>query len=89
VLTVKILSLGAPERYAVRRMVTAAYQDLLEQYPNLEISISEVIEAAEIGKVAYTLVLPTLVINEQVVSTGRFPGREEVRGWLRQAMNKA
>ena len=41
-LIVKILSLGAPERYAVRRMVTAAYQDLLQQYPNLEITIIDV-----------------------------------------------
>ncbi len=41
-LIVKILSLGAPERYAVRRMVTAAYQDLLQQYPNWKLTIIEV-----------------------------------------------
>ena len=87
-LIVKILSLGAPERYAVRRMVTVAFQELLQQYPKLEVSIRDVSEAAEIGKVAFTLVLPTLVINEQVVCTGRFPSREEVGGWLRQAINK-
>ncbi len=86
-LNIKILSLGAPERYAVRRMVTAAYQELLQQDPNLEVSISDVSEAAEIGKVAFTLVLPTLVINGKVVCTGRFPNRVEVAGWLRQAMN--
>jgi Thioredoxin domain len=87
-LIVKILSLGGPERYAVRRLVTAACQELRQQYPDLEVSISEVSEASEIGKVAYTLILPTLVINEKVVCTGRFPGREEVGEWLRQAMNK-
>jgi Thioredoxin domain len=88
VVIVKILSLGAPERYAVRRMVTAAYQDLLQQYPNLEISITEVSEAAEIGKFAFTLVLPTLVINDKVVCRGRFPTRQEVGGWLSEALNK-
>lgn len=84
---VKILSLGAPERYAVRRMVTAACQELLQQYPNLQISFSEVSDVAEIGKVAFVLVLPTLVINGRVVCSGRFPTREEVGGWLQQAIN--
>ena len=87
-LIINILSLGAPEHYAVRRMVTAAYQDLLQQYPNLEISIIDVSDSTEIGKAALTLVLPTLVINGKVVCSGRFPSREEVGGWLREALNK-
>ena len=87
-LIVKILSLGAAERYAVRRMVTAAYQDLLKQYPDLEITIRDVSESNEIGKVAFTVVLPTLVINEIVVCSGRFPTREEIGGWMREAINK-
>ena len=87
-LIVKILSLGAPERYAVRRMVTAATRDLLQQYPDLEISISDVSDSTEIGKFAFTLVMPTLVINGKVVCSGRFPTREEIGGWLREALNK-
>lgn len=86
---VKILSLGAPERYAVRRMVTAAYQDLLPQSPNLELEIIDVSDSAEIGKAAGTLVLPTLSINGKVVCSGRFPTKEEVAGWLREAVGKA
>jgi hypothetical protein len=89
VLIVKILSLGAPERYAVRRMVTAATQELLQQNPNLEISISDVSDSNEIGKFASTLVLPTLIINGKTVSNGRFPTREEIGGWLREAMDKS
>jgi len=88
VLIVKILSLGAPERYAVRRVVTAATRDLLEQYPNLETSINDVSDSTEIGKYAFTVILPTLVINEKVVCSGRFPTREEVDGWLREEVNK-
>ena len=87
-LIVKILSLGAPERYAVRRMVTAATQELLQQNPNLKISISDVSDSTEIGKAAFTLVLPTLIINGKVVCSGRFPSREEVSNWLREAVNK-
>ncbi len=87
-LTVKILSLGAPERYAVRRIVTAAYRDLLLQYPNLELEISEVSDSTEIGKIASLLVLPTLVIEGKVACSGRFPSRGEATGWLYEAINK-
>jgi len=83
VITVKILSLGDPERYAVRRMVVAAQRELQAQNPNLKVSILEIKDAAEIGKYAAVLVLPTLVIDEKVVCTGRFPTREEVLGWLK------
>jgi hypothetical protein len=85
--SVKILSLGAPERYAVRRMVTAANQELLQQYPDLEINIIDVSDSTEIGKVAFTLVLPTLVIDGKTVCSGRFPTREEICGWLQDALD--
>lgn len=87
-LIVKILSLGAPERYAVRRMVTAAYRDLIQQYPNVEITIIDVSDSTEIGKAAFTMVQPTLVINEKVVCNGRFPTREEIGGWLLDTISK-
>ena len=86
-LIVKILSLGSSERYAVRRMVTAATQDLLQHYPNLEISIIDVSDSTEIGKFAFTLVLPTLIINGKTVSSGRFPTRQEIGLWLREALD--
>ena len=87
-LIVKILSLGVPERYAIRRMVTAASQELQMQSPDLQVEIVEVSNSDEIGKYAHVLVLPTLVINEKVVSTGRFPTRVEVSAWLREAANE-
>jgi Thioredoxin domain len=89
VLNIKILSLGDPERYAVRRLVTAVHQELQARYPHLQISISEVNDANQIGRYASVLVLPTLVINEKVVCSGRFPTREEVAGWLRKAAHNS
>jgi len=85
VLNVKILGLQYPERYAVRRLVMAAQQELLPCYPDLKLEIAEVTDPGEIGKYAFVLILPTLVINEKVVCSGRFPARDEVTGWLREA----
>lgn len=84
-LTVKILGLQYPERYVVRRLVAAAQQELLSKCVPLELEISEVTDPGEIGKYAFVLVLPTLVINEKVVCSGRFPAKEEVAGWLLEA----
>ena len=84
-LNVKILSLGAPERYAVRRMVVAA-QNELQQYPDLSIQIREVDDSCEIGKYAAVLVLPTLVINEKIICSGHFPTKEAILAWLREAI---
>ena len=85
-LIVKILSLGDPERYAIRRLVLAAQQEILSQYPNLELEIIEVDDPGEIGKYALILVLPTLVVSEKVVCSGRFPAKEEIIGWLHEAI---
>jgi hypothetical protein len=85
VLSIKILGLHYPERYAVRRLVMAAHKELQLSNPNLSLEIAEVTDPGEIGKYAFVLILPTLVINEKVVCSGRFPARDEVTGWLREA----
>jgi Thioredoxin domain len=88
VINVKILSLGDPERYAIRRIVTAVHQELQTRYPQVQMTISEVNDAGQIGRYAAFLVMPTLVINEKVVCSGRFPTREEIGGWLDEAIKK-
>jgi hypothetical protein len=85
VVIIKILGLGTPERYAVRRIVDAALQELRLPYPQLRTDITEVNDAGQIGRYAAVLVLPTLVINEKVVCSGRFPAKGEVSGWLFEA----
>jgi hypothetical protein len=85
VVFVKILSLGSPERYAVRRMVAAVQQELKAIDPQLQMTITEVDDAGLIGRYAPVLVLPTLVINEKVVCSGRLPTREEIVSWLHVA----
>ncbi|MFH2102353.1 MAG: thioredoxin family protein [Chloroflexota bacterium] len=84
-ISVKILSIQYPERYVVRRMVQAAEHDLRSKVPGLEVEISELSDPGQIGKYAFVLVLPSLVINEKVVCSGRFPSKEEVAGWMHAA----
>jgi hypothetical protein len=85
VVTIKILGLNYPERYAVRRLVIAAHQDLLLSRPDLEVDITEVTDPEQIGKKAFVLILPTLIINDKVVCSGRIPARDEVTHWLWEA----
>jgi hypothetical protein len=87
-LNVKILGLRQLERYAVRRIVLSAQSELQAQYPGLAVEISEIKDPCEIGKYALVLILPSLVINEELVCTGRFPAKEEILVWLQEAMSK-
>lgn len=82
-----ILSIQYPERYAIRRLVTVAQQELLAQYPGLhELEIVELSEPGQINRYAQVLVLPSLVIEERLVCSGRYPSKEEVAGWLMDAL---
>lgn len=85
---IKILSIQYPERYAVRRLVILAQQELKQEYPDLELAITEINDPGIIGQYACVIVLPTLVIDEKVVCSGCFPSRDEVIAWLRQAIEK-
>lgn len=86
---VKVCSIQYPERYVVRRMVMAAFHELSQEFPGVDIEVTEVNDSGEIGRYANVLVLPTLVINEKVVCSGRFPLKEEVKAWLREAMTES
>ena len=83
---IKILSCRAAQRYALRQRVVAAKLDILNEYPGLEFHISELREWSTIEP--YTLILsaPSLVVNDRLVCEGRFPSREEVLGWVKQAV---
>jgi hypothetical protein len=86
--SIKILGLRHPERYATRRIVLAALRELRVEFPSLDAEIIEVGDPVQINKYVQVLVLPSLVINEQVVCAGRSPAREEIVAWLREIRGK-
>ncbi|OGN90946.1 MAG: hypothetical protein A2Y88_14115 [Chloroflexi bacterium RBG_13_48_10] len=85
---IKILSYKSPQRFAVRRTLMAVQNELRKTYPELKIDISEVKELVEMEKYTAVVILPSLVVNEKLVCVGRFPSKQEVRIWLKNAMEE-
>ena len=85
---VKILSTKTYLRYSVRRLIEAAHRILEAEYPGLEISITEITRSEEIAKYTAILVAPGLVINEKLVYDLWIPKKEQVVGWLREAIRE-
>lgn len=83
---VKILAYKTPQRYAVRRAVIAAQEELSRQFPALQVKLQEVKQREEIEAYTPVIIFPSLVINETLVCGGRFPHKEEIVAWLRQAL---
>ena len=85
-INIKILSYKSPQRYAVKQTLLAARNALRKTHPNFDISITEVKDLVEMEEYTNVVIYPSLVINEKLVCIGRFPKKEEVIGWLQQAM---
>jgi hypothetical protein len=80
---VKILGYHSAQRYAVRQTVVAAHRDLKTEYPDQQITLSELKDWARIEQYTYVLSVPSLVVNEKLVCVGRFPSKQEVCDWMR------
>ena len=80
---VKICSLFPSSRYSIRRIVQSVWDELRAELL-VEVEISELGDPALINKYASVLVLPTVVVNERVVCSGRVPHREEAHRWLKE-----
>ena len=87
-INVKILSYKSPQRYAVKRTLIAAQNDLEKTYPHLEIAVTEVTTVPEMEQYTPVLILPSLVVNEKLVCVGRFPKKDEVIRWLQDAIEE-
>ena len=85
-ITVKILGTKSRQRYSVRRLVAHAQSVLLAEYPDLEVDILEFKTEEEIYKYTSVLIAPGLVINEKLVYDLWIPSKEQVMGWMREAI---
>jgi len=87
-INVKILGTKTCQRYSVRRLVEAAQRTLLAEYPDLEVSITEIREMEEISKYTPVMVAPGLIINEKLVYDLWIPPKDKVITWLREAIQE-
>lgn len=85
-LVIKILGTKSPMRYSVSRLVIMAATVLRAEYPDLEVEIRELKTSEEIFKYTQVLVAPGLVINEKLVYDLWIPSKEQVIGWMREAI---
>lgn len=78
----KVCSYRSPQRYALERTLQAAMAQVHKEHPELSLEIVEIRDVQEILSITPVLILPSLVINDHLVCTGRFPRKEEVADWL-------
>lgn len=85
-LTIKILGPGCPNCHRVEQNAVEALQTLSEEEPGLDATLQHVTDFNEM--MAYDiLATPGLVVNEEVVCTGRVPKVGEVVNWLQEALD--
>ncbi len=85
-LTIKVLGPGCKNCQILAEKAREALEAVAESQPEeFEATIVKVTEPENIKKypIMYT---PGLVINEKLVSAGRIPMLDEIKGWLTEAL---
>jgi hypothetical protein len=85
-LTIKVLGPGCKNCQVLAQKTSEALEIVAANQPDeFEATILKVTEPQDIMKypIMYT---PGLVINEKLVSAGRIPTMDEIKGWLAEAL---
>lgn len=78
-MNIKVLGSGCPNCKKMEQVTKEALQEL-----GLDGEIEKVTDFADIMKYPI-LATPALVVNEEVVCSGRIPSKDEVKAWLHAA----
>lgn len=83
---IKILCYRTPVCYAVWRVVQQAVGGLSLHFPDVQFEIEMIKDSREIIRYTQNLLLPSLVIDEELVSAGTIPSQQDVTEWLQMAL---
>jgi hypothetical protein len=83
----KILAYKSPQRYAVRKAVVAASEELRSQIPGLQVEVEDIKKLEQIESFTPVTIYPSLMVNGKLVCVGRFPHKDEIIAWLQQALD--
>jgi hypothetical protein len=82
---VKVLGPGCENCEKLERMTLEALNEIEQAYPGTQMGFEKVTDPLRFHEYG-VLATPGLVINNQVVISGRLPTRDQVRGWLVAAL---
>jgi hypothetical protein len=88
-LDIKILGYRTDQTFAIRRVVVAALDELRKEQPGIKSVVTNIRDAQDILQYTQVLMAPGLVVNGKLVHLcfGRTPRKEQVIGWLRDALD--
>jgi hypothetical protein len=88
-LDIKIFGYRTDQIFAIRRAVAAALDKLQKEQPGIKNVVTNIKDAQDILQYTQVLMAPGLVVNGTLVYLcfGRIPKKNQVSGWLREALN--
>jgi hypothetical protein len=85
-LTIKVLGSGCKNCQMLAQKTSEALESVASTQPEeFEATLLKITETQDIMKYPI-LRTPGLVINEKLVSAGRIPTMDEIKGWLTEAL---
>ncbi len=84
----QILSHYSPQRYAVRRTLQTAFNELQREQPGIGLDVQEISAIKDILKITPIQVQPCLTLNGRLFCNRRFPKKEDVLSWIKTAVDE-
>ena len=86
-LSIKVLGPGCARCERLEQYAEEALAEIVAERPDVTATLEKITDTAQFIHYG-VLTTPGLVINEKLVSSGKIAAREEIVGWLRDALKE-